>query len=1120
MIDPPPSSDPAPAFLSGGGVMGAAMRGHDWSRSPLGAPQGWPQSLRAVVSLLLNSRFPMFLAWGEALGFLYNDAYMEILGGKHPAALGARFAEVWPEIWDDISPLIDAAMAGEASYYENLPLTMQRKGFEEQTWFTFSYSPVRDESGAVAGMFCACTETTDQVLAERRTTGERQRLAEMFQQAPGFMTLLEGPDHRFALANAAYMRLVGDRDVIGKTVAEALPEVVEQGYILLLDGVWRSGKAFSTAGARYAVQVVPGGPTDERYVDFVYQPITDAEGRVTGIFVEGTDITERKRAEMRRDAVVALEERFRVLDDPSDLSFASAELLGRALGAQRAGYGVIDAEGKAITVERDWQVPGSATVAGVHHFRNYGTYIEEILAGRAVMVEDVLTDPRTAGAGDSFAAIGVRAFLDVPVVEFGKTAALIFVHSATPRPWTEEEIDFVRDIAERTRAAVARRIAERELRDNERELQRLADNLPLLVSFVDRDECYAFNNKGYHDWFGRTPGELKGRSVREVIGDDAYALMKPQMARALSGERFATEQSIPYRDGGHRHVRADYVPRIADDGTVEGYYAILQDIADRKRAEDELRASEARLRDLNADLERQVIARARERGLTWQASPYLLSVLNADGRFEVTNPAWVKVLGWDELDLRGQSFSDLVHPDDMAATAARWDDVVHGQPVLSFENRYRGRDGAWHWLSWVAVPADGKVYCTARDVTEDRVREAELARAQDQLRQAQKMEAVGQLTGGIAHDFNNLLTVIRGSVELLMRPGLSEERRTRYIQAIADTSARATKLTGQLLAFSRRQALKPEVFDAVEAVCAIADMMGTLIGPQVTLEIDDPGVACCVNADPSQFDTALVNMAVNARDAMNGEGRLTITVAAVDGVPAIRSHPEIAGDFVSVALADTGSGIAIDTIDQIFEPFFTTKSVGQGTGLGLSQVFGFAKQSGGEVQVDSVPGNGAVFTLYLPRVAAPGPTGSDERSEATAPPPPPPTDGGGACVLVVEDNADVGAFATQTLHELGYETTFVPDAATALATLAAADEDAFDVVFSDVVMPGMSGIELGQEIRRLYPDLPVVLTSGYSHVLAQNGTYGFELLHKPYSIEELSRVLRTAAAWGARQPGV
>ncbi|WP_019903143.1 PAS domain-containing hybrid sensor histidine kinase/response regulator [Methylobacterium sp. 77] len=380
----------------------------------------------------------------------------------------------------------------------------------------------------------------------------------------------------------------------------------------------------------------------------------------------------------------------------------------------------------------------------------------------------------------------------------------------------------------------------------------------------------------------------------------------------------------------------------------------------------------------------------------------------------------------------------------------------------------------------------------------------ERQRIEEALRQAQKMEAVGQLTGGIAHDFNNLLTIIKSSTDLLRRPDLAEDRRHKYVDAIADTVDRAAKLTGQLLAFARRQSLKPEVFDVNRRVTRITDMLGTIVGARIRIEhigIDDP---CCVEADISQFETALVNLAVNARDAMDGVGTLGLRVHCGSTMPGIRAHVADPGMFVAVSVSDTGCGIAQDRIAHIFEPFYTTKEVGKGTGLGLSQVFGFAKQSGGNVDVVSEVDRGSTFTLYLPYVTSEVSDGHDgDRDPVTMA-----SDaGGGRRVLVVEDNADVGAFSTQLLRDLGYQTIWAHDAEEALAILEA-DPDGFDVVFTDVVMPGMNGVELGRIIRVRRPALPVILTSGYSHVLAEDGRHGFELLRKPYAVEDLSRVLR------------
>jgi len=386
--------------------------------------------------------------------------------------------------------------------------------------------------------------------------------------------------------------------------------------------------------------------------------------------------------------------------------------------------------------------------------------------------------------------------------------------------------------------------------------------------------------------------------------------------------------------------------------------------------------------------------------------------------------------------------------------------------------------------------------------------------AEEALKHGQRLEALGQLTGGVAHDFNNLLTVIRASVDLLRRPDLPEQRRLRYIEAISDTVTRAAKLTAQLLAFARRQTLKPELFDVRQSVQMLSEMIGTLIGSRVEIITRLPDEPCFIDADAGQFETAIINMAVNARDAMDGHGRLTIAVRTVAELPneaapagsrGQKSHDKKSDGqsvrgYVAVSVADTGVGIPQEQFGRIFEPFFTTKQVGHGTGLGLSQVFGFAKQSGGEVAVASEVGKGSTFTLYLPRAA--DSSGMQQMPAADAPA----IDGRGMSVLVVEDNAEVGKFAADALAELGYTPKLVGNATHALEELSAG-ADRFDVVFTDVVMPGMTGVELAQEIRRRHPDMPVVLTSGYSHVLSEHGSYGYELLQKPYSIEQLSRVL-------------
>jgi signal transduction histidine kinase/ActR/RegA family two-component response regulator len=385
----------------------------------------------------------------------------------------------------------------------------------------------------------------------------------------------------------------------------------------------------------------------------------------------------------------------------------------------------------------------------------------------------------------------------------------------------------------------------------------------------------------------------------------------------------------------------------------------------------------------------------------------------------------------------------------------------------------------------------------AVDITERR-------RGEEALRQSQKMEAIGQLTGGVAHDFNNLLTIIRSATDFLRRRELPEERRRRYVDAISDTVERASKLTAQLLAFARRQPLKPQIFNVGSQVEAVAQLVRPLVGGRIEIVVEIDDADCFTVADIAQFETALINLAINARDAMDGEGRLTIAVRKVEGIPSLRAQSARGGDYVAISVADTGSGIAPEHIDAIFEPFFTTKEVGKGTGLGLSQAFGFAKQSEGDIAVTSTQGKGATFTIYLPQAQSPA-----AEKEAAALTSETSTTGRGYRVLVVEDNDDVGQFSTELLEDLGYVVRRVANANAALAILGE-NEFAVDLVFSDVIMPGMNGVELAGIIRERYPGLPVVLTSGYSNVLAENAHRGFELIQKPYSVESLSRILRKA----------
>ncbi|MGU3537958.1 PAS domain-containing protein [Methylobacterium sp. A54F] len=720
--------------------------------------------------------------------------------------------------------------------------------------------------------------------------------------------------------------------------------------------------------------------------------------------------------------------------------------------------------------------------------------VDATLAGESQTLTDVMLDLSRAGTPErSWWSFTYSPVLD----EAGRVCGLFCVTAETTN----------------------RIVSEARLRESEDHFRHTVELNPQVPWTCDPAGNITSYSNRWLELTGQQPGEPDGSGWAKALHPADLPWTMTVFANCLaSGDPVDVDYRI--RMAGtdtYRWMRARARPRRDAAGAIIRWYGVVEDVHDRKLAEE-------RLREMNESLERRVDAALAQRKLwadVFETTDALVAALDAEFRVLAVNRAYA-----DEFQALygvrpgvGDNLLDLLadHPEDRAAARSAWSRALAGEEftlVEAFGEPDRKRP--YYELKFTALTdAAGRrigAFQYAHDVS-DRLRsQDQLARAEEALRHAQKMEAVGQLTGGVAHDFNNLLTIIRSSVEFLRRPNLPEERRTRYLEAVADTVDRAARLTNQLLAFARRQALAPEVFEVGERLRGVSDMLSAVTGARIRILTDLPETPCHVRADPSQFETALVNLAVNARDAMAGEGALTIRLACALPLPPIRGHAGAKGPFAAVSVADEGEGIPGDLLTRIFEPFFTTKEVGKGTGLGLSQVIGFAKQSGGDVDVASALGRGTTFTLYLPQADAERTDGEADRTRL-----PDPLAERALCMLVVEDNLEVGRFCTQLLEDLGHGTVWAHNAEAALAEIERAPFR-FDAVFSDVVMPGMGGVAFARRLRADHPNLPVILMTGYSDVLARDDAHGFELVRKPYSAEQIAAALRKVLASPRRRP--
>jgi len=676
--------------------------------------------------------------------------------------------------------------------------------------------------------------------------------------------------------------------------------------------------------------------------------------------------------------------------------------------------------------------------------------------------------------------------------------------------WIARRAEFLRDeqgnvlqMRGVTQDITEQKAAEQTLRESEAQFRTFAQSVPNQVWTAMAD--------GQLEWFNDRVFEYSGRSHEDLASKGWSCILHPDDVSAASaaweeavreGTLFETEFRIRRTDGAYRWHLVRALPVMGDAGVVR-WLGTNTDIQEQKNAIDHLAQS-------NETLENEVARHAADRDRMWRLSTNVMIVADFSGQILNVNPAWTQIFGWTEDELVGTRFIDFIHPDDLAATKAEMRRLQRGTTILNFENRYRDKSGQYHILSWMAVPDSGFIHAIGRDITAEKEAALELEQAQEALRHAQKMEAVGQLTGGIAHDFNNLLTGIIGSLDMLQRR--MQQGRTidveRYISAAMTSANRAAALTHRLLAFSRRQPLDPRAVNANRLVTGMEELLRRTIGETIQLEIVTAGGLWQTLCDPHQLENAILNLAINARDAMPGGGTLTIETcnAHLDTSYAARLRDVRPGQYVCICVTDTGYGMTPDVMAKAFDPFFTTKPIGQGTGLGLSMIYGFARQSEGYARIYSEIDKGTTVKLYLPRHygdAEESEQPSNELTDAHR-------SHNSETVLVVEDESAVRALVVDVLEELGYRAVEADDGPAGLKLLQS--DMRIDLLVTDVGLPGLNGRQLADAARQARPGLKILFMTGYAENAAIAGGFlepGMEMITKPFAVEALAHRIRS-----------
>ncbi|MEA2737554.1 MAG: hypothetical protein QOH05_861 [Acetobacteraceae bacterium] len=1170
-------------FTVAGGEMAALINAMDWTNTAVGPREAWPQSLTTALRIMLTSRYQMWAAWGDDLTFFCNDAYTPTLGVKHPSALGKPASQVWSEIWPDIGPRIRSVLrTGQATWDEGLLLFLERSGYPEETYHTFSYSPLPDDAGNVAGMLCVVMEETQRVIGERRVASLRDLASELssVRSEPQVLAAVAGAPGRntrdlpfgliYLADDAGRLRRcdVTDRGgTAGCGEALAAPEVIEDAADLpwpeadlpsglrhvsirdvsnlpdLPTGAWdkpprqvlivpiaQQGQP-GNAGL-FVAGLNPYRPFDEAYSGFMDLLATQiAAGLGTARAYEA----ERRRAEALAEIDQAktaffsnVSHEFRtpltlmlgpLEDEIASLGVSQPEAAERLSVVHRNGLRLL----RLVNTLLDFSRIEAGRVQARFRPTDLGEYTEQLasnfrsacdraglrLTTKCVRLDrPVYVDPEmwerivlnlVSNAFKYTLTGGITVGLRSAADGSGDGGAVVLTVRDTGIGIPETELPHIFDRFHRIEGQRGRTMEGTGIGlALVNELVRLHGGAITVESRIDTGTTVSVRLP-----FGRAHlpddgvSEMPGRAGAEGVAAAAFV---EEALRWLPGEtepggnEMLESSSVLSSLGTETEASSQERRRIllADDNADMRDYVIRllhagYDVEAVRDGQEALAAARARRPDLI--LSDVMMPRMDGFGL--------LAGVRADPELRDLPVILLSARAGEEARLEGlEAGADdyLVKPFSARELIAR----VRSNLELA-RLRQEARDALLQ----------------ANEMLEQRVTEEmrRRAKAEETLRQSQKMEAIGHLTGGVAHDFNNLLTVIGGGVETLQRMlatvplGTDDARVKRALGMIAQGAERAATLTHRLLAFARRQTLDPRPLDANKLVADMSELLRRTLGEAVALETVLAGGLWRTAADANQLENALLNLAVNARDAMPLGGKLTIETANThldEGYVAVHEDV-VVGQYVMIAVSDTGSGMSADTLGRVFEPFFTTKDIGQGTGLGLSQVYGFIKQSNGHVKLYSEVGQGTTVKLYLPRLRSEVAESAAKVEDVAIP------TGRGETILVVEDEPAVREHSVACLRELGYQILAAEDGHAALRLLRR--DAAIDVLFTDVGLPGgMTGRQLVEAARALRPALKVVYTTGYArNAIVHGGVLepGIELLPKPFSYVGLATKIRT-----------